>query len=36
MMDLSLNDVIKYLDVTLVLRDISFNIYDNEIGQKVE
>jgi len=30
MMELSLNNVMKYLDATLVLRDISFNIYDNE------
>ncbi len=30
MMELSFNSVMKYLDATLVLKDISFNIYDNE------
>lgn len=30
MMELSFNNVMKYLDATLVLKDISFNIYDNE------
>src|SRR5471030_2497018 len=30
MMELSFNNVMKYLEATLVLRDISFNVYDNE------
>lgn len=30
MIELSLNNVMKYLDANLVLKDISFNIYDNE------
>jgi len=30
MMELSLNNVMKYLDATLVLSNISFNIYENE------
>lgn len=30
MIELSLNNVMKYLDANLVLKNISFNIYDNE------
>ncbi len=30
MMELSFNNVMKYLDATLVLKNISFNVYDNE------